>query len=291
MCVSNALILADIAVHLSQLHTPIFSLHPTSPFPLGSRTLLSMSSSSYFTTTGRSVPLAFPPKFRRKSLSVSDNDDDVLYHHAPTTSSTRDRLSYAYSSASSSPIAASAAFPSMPSSPTDYAHIRHQSSPRQDYYYAFSNSDHDVWSSAKPYRPSPSQSHLPRPRLPSAFSYSSPSDDSEGHPAPSDFDPDVLDDDMDLDLGAFSYFSIPRRIIYICMYFQRTKKTRISSRSNVVSLSPPRRNVTSLSSAHDNLRDPPSALSSTPLPPLSSTHETPFRHRLHPRVLLRLISI
>lgn len=90
----------------------------------------------------RRIPLpSLPLKYRRKSQSLSDYDDDQPtptinpFRHPSDTIA--DALILDYSSASSSPIATSAALGSSPNSPTDYPRVRYQSSPpRQEYYYA-----------------------------------------------------------------------------------------------------------------------------------------------------------
>lgn len=97
----------------------------------------------------RRIPIpSLPLKYRRKSQSLSDYDDDEEYRSQPQlhfenscSQPPNDAVVLDYSSASSSPIATSAALGSSPNSPTDYSQVRYQSSPpTQGYYYAYNNS-------------------------------------------------------------------------------------------------------------------------------------------------------
>ncbi|KAI0935216.1 hypothetical protein AcW1_008802 [Taiwanofungus camphoratus] len=173
--------------------------------------------------TSRSLPL----KFRRKSLTASDVDEpyDLPIASSSHDGSDHDRYPYGYSSASSSPIASSAALASVPSSPMEYTRFRSQSSPM----YGCEIRVHDVcddpheqegtWANSFYAGYGSSMSPLLFPRKP-GWPYSSPSDGSEEPPWTSDFEVDVSEYSDDAPVESFEgdtdlcYSSPQRRISF-----------------------------------------------------------------------------
>lgn len=161
----------------------------------------------YGSQPSRRIPLpSLPLKYRRKSQSLSDYEDEAPVLHRDSD----------YSSASSSPIATSAALASDPNSPTEYSHTR------REYYYAFNNSQPpDASSFPSSYTKPPFPSHTPSlspllrplsiPHPPSSFPFPrSPYRPSTSHrsfdlkPLAAAHSPFLAPDAFDLDASGYS---------------------------------------------------------------------------------------
>lgn len=178
------------------------------------------ASSSSSLATSAPLPAAIPLKFRRKSQGSADIESYVDVYQRATRASAQCAWRDPYSSDASSPIAATAALPSEPSSPVDFAQIHRQSSPAYGYeirardVYDYPYDRQGSWKAIRSHSllPSPSyyyamsrQPYSPRtPSFGSSISYSPTSEGSEDPPMTSDFDMDmtsVYSDDTSGELG------------------------------------------------------------------------------------------